>query len=44
VREAVVVHHFQAIPFELVVQELVCQVELDAKKKKIKKFTFSENV
>jgi hypothetical protein len=40
VREAVVVYHLQAIPFELVVQELVRQVELNAKEEEVKKFTF----
>ena len=44
VREAVVIQHLQAIPFELVVQKLFRQVELDAKKDEVKKLTCSEIV
>ena len=39
VGNTVVVNHVQAIPGELVIQKLVCQVELDSQEKKVEKLT-----
>ena len=39
--DGVIVHHVQAIPGKLVVEELVSQVELDSEEEEVKKLTLA---